>query len=209
MRRVACLLSALALAGCDGAEKGEPGREIDEKVDESGAKPLVEPTGEVDAGAPDETDGYPATSACAETEGTVFSCKIRDGRTIAVCVQRDEQGREYAQYRFGQSDEPPELAWPRSFEERGMQRASVPYSGGGEAQLSFVRGEIRYVIYSRVIRTNFAAGEPNEPAFEDGAYVYRGDNRVSSLPCAGEADRPVSVAMAERFAEQQDDLFTD
>jgi hypothetical protein len=198
VKRAACIISALALAACDGADTGE-----------SGTKPPVERSELPDANTLNERASYPATSACAETEGTIFSCKIRDGRTIAVCVQRDEQGREYAQYRFGQDDELPELAWPTSFDESGMQWASVPYSGGGEAQLSFLRGDIRYVIYSRVIRTNFSPGEANDPVFDDGAHVYRGARRISSLPCAGEAARPVSVAMAERLAEQQDDLFTD
>ena len=205
MRAIGPLLCVLALAGCDTSDADKSDAETAIKTGEEGAM------GEA---APQQNStlspaNHPTASACAETEATIFSCTIRDGRTVAVCVQRDEQGRQYAQYRFGQRDEPPELAWPTSFDERGMQWASVPYSGGGEAQLSFARGDVRYVIYSRVIRTNFTPGEPNDPRFEDGAYVYRGERRISSLPCAGEAARPVSVAMAERFAEQQDTLFTD
>lgn len=202
MRPFGYLLCVLALSGCDASEPDAdtaPDASENELAVEAEARPEPNPS----------PANHPATSACAETEATIFSCTIRDGRTIAVCVQRDEQGREYAQYRFGQGDTSPELAWPTSFDERGMQWASVPYSGGGEAQLSFARGEIRYVIYSRVTRTNFTPGEPNDPAFEDGVYVYRGERRISSLPCAGEAARPISVAMAERFADQQDELFTD
>lgn len=205
MRGLACCLSILALVGCGRAEEDELRSEIAPEAGETGSAPSADPAKRTQT----RPSKYPATSACAETEATIFSCSIRDGRTIAVCVSRDNQGREFAQYRFGQSDQPPELAWPTSFEERGMQWASVPYSGGGEAQLSFARGDIRYVIYSRVVRTNFTAGEPNDPSFEDGAYVYRGARRISALPCAAEADRSVSVAMAERFAEQQDELFTD
>ncbi len=202
MRRgiVACL--ALLAAACDRGEPTEPVTRIDPDSEGAGARTETPAAQAVDSILPD-------TSACAETEGTVFSCKIRDGRTIAVCVRRDEQGREYAQYRFGEGGEPPELAWPTSFDGRGMEWASVPYSGGGEAQLSFARGDIRYVIYSRVIRTGFGKGGRNDPKFEDGAYVYRGDRRISALPCAGEADTPVSVAMAEHFAEQRSDLFTE
>lgn len=205
MRICAVAFLALATAACERVEPEAPPNEVE--TEESAAEPmeLSSPTGTSDPASAN----YPATSGCTESEGTIFSCKIRDGRTIAVCVSRDEQGREFAQYRFGADDAQPELAWPTTFEQRGMEWASVPYSGGGEAQLSFARGDIRYVIYSRVIRTNFEPGEPNNPKFEDGAYAYRGEGRISELPCAGKADKPLSVAMAERFADRQDELFGD
>lgn len=205
MRICAVAFLVLATAACERVEPEAPATEVD--TEESATEPmeLSPPTGTSDPASAN----YPATSGCAESEGTIFSCKIRDGRTIAVCVPRDAQGREFAQYRFGADNAQPELAWPTTFEERGMEWASVPFSGGGEAQLSFARGDIRYVIYSRVIRTNFEPGQPNNPKFEDGAYVYRGERRISELPCAGEADQPLSVAMAERFADWQAELFVD
>ncbi len=205
MKGVALAVFVLTATACDRSDPDEPVMQVD--TDSAVGEPAgsASPTAATDSVAAN----LPETSACAETEGTIFSCRIRDGRMIAVCVRRDEQGREFAQYRFGKPDGTPELVWPTSFAERGMQWASVPYSGGGETQLSFARGEIRYVIYSRIVRTGFGEGVPNNPKFEDGAYVYRAERRISDLPCAGQADEPVSVPMAERFAQQQDDLFTD
>ena len=205
MKSAPLVSALLLLTACNQSEPSEPATDGD-----AGVGPIAAETPAPSATpSPSVASGQPASSACAETEGTLFSCKVRDGRTVAVCVQTDEQGREYAQYRFGKADQPPELAWPTSYAQDRMRWASVPYSGGGEAQLSFTRGDIEYVVYSRVVRTNFTAGEGNDPKFEAGVYVYRSGKRISDLPCTGEGEPSVSVGMAERLGVHEDDLFTD
>ncbi|MXP09908.1 hypothetical protein [Pseudoblastomonas halimionae] len=204
------LISAfLLLTACNQSEPSEPVTTPDTGDSASGEPIAADATAPASSPAPTPKPGEPATSACADTEGALFSCKVRDGRTVAVCVQKDDQGREYAQYRFGKADQPPELAWPTSYSQDRMRWASVPYSGGGEAQLSFQRDDIEYVVYSRVVRTNFNAGEGNDPKFEAGVYVYRAGKQISDLRCTGEDEPSVSVGMAERLGVQQDDLFTD
>ena len=149
----------------------------------------------------------PATDAqCSSGEQTIFSCKFASGKRASVCVTEGDSG--LAQYRFGSDGAAPELAWPATPDAGKLAWASVAYSGGGEAQISFARGNTRYIIYSRIIRTNFAAGEPNNPAIEDGVLVQVADGETTDLRCADANIAPVNVELAEKYTARADDLFT-
>ena len=182
--------SMLLLAGCAGAEQGDAVSQESSKAPEApanraGASPVpsVAATKQVD---------------CTASEETVFSCAMPSGKRLAVCAPPEGP----AQYRFG--GEGPELVLT------GGTWASAMYSGGGEAQIAFANGDTHYIVFSRMVRTHFAAGEPNYPAISDGVLIMRDDELVAVRPCAGgQADMPVQYDAAEWVFAQEDELFTD
>lgn len=147
-----------------------------------------------------------ATTLCGAKETPVFSCTVRGGKIASVCLAKGDDG-EFAQYRFGRPDAAPELVWPTDGNGQ-IEWASVPYSGGGEAQLSFAIGDVRYVVYSKVVRTNFTAGEPNNPAMTDGVMVLRSNKVAASLACDGTALLPIDIDAAQAHLAEANDLFT-
>ncbi|OYX66828.1 MAG: hypothetical protein B7Y88_03060 [Sphingomonadales bacterium 32-64-17] len=154
--------------------------------------------------AADVEAGQP-TTLCNAEETPIFSCKVRRGKIASVCLAKGAGG-EFAQYRFGSAGAAPEMVGPSASSEQ-MEWASVPYSGGGEAQLSFAAGDVRYVVYSKVVRTNFTAGEPNNPAMSDGVAVLRSGKIAANFAC--EADlQPIDVTAAQAHLAKADDLFT-
>ncbi|MGB7374035.1 hypothetical protein [Pontixanthobacter sp.] len=142
---------------------------------------------------------------CGADEQVIFACTMKSGKKASVCVA-DKGGTPFAQYRFGPADKPAELAWPMSPTDGRLAFKSVPYSGGGEAQISFTRGDTRYVVFSRVVRTNFTAGEPNYPAIDDGIMVLRGGSALGALMCADVA-MPIQTALAEKYSDPAADMF--
>ncbi|QYJ06619.1 hypothetical protein [Qipengyuania flava] len=188
MRALAAL--ALLLAGCAG--EGPAPEEATS----------TEPAEEIAAAGEDAPDTRvtqapaPSPVTCSQAEEAIFSCKTASGKSIAVCGTPDGK----AEYRFG--GDTAELTL------RGGEWASVPYSGGGEAQIAFANGPVRYVVFSRMIRTNFAAGEPNNPVFSDGVIVLEGEEVVALQTC----DDPDTLAIQYFAAEERfptaDDLFT-
>ncbi len=141
----------------------------------------------------------PAQTACAAAEQTLFSCAAPGGKRIAVCGVTGPTGPKTAQYRYG--GKTPEIVVD------GGRFASVPYSGGGEAQIAFANGAVQYIVYSRTVRTNFAAGEPNDPEFTDGVMVVKGGETVSDKRCTGEADPPVDASAGEAYGGVATELF--
>ena len=145
------------------------------------------------------TSGSPGrTVECASGEAEVFSCKVAGGKRIAICGTGT--GRGEAEYRFGDGE--PELVLS------GGRWASVPYSGGGEAQVAFASGDTRYVVFSRIVRTNFAAGEPNDPAISDGVIVLE-DKEVIGIQLCDDPDvAAIDYDLAEAHFPRADDLFS-
>lgn len=134
---------------------------------------------------------------CKADEDTIFSCKTAANKRIAVCGIPGGT----AEYRYGAGE--PELTVA------GGRFASVPYSGGGEAQIAFDNAGTRYVVFSRMVRTNFEAGEPNNPAISDGVIVLRGIEAASVVECADAEAVPVQYDIAARHMEKEDELFTE
>ena len=147
-----------------------------------------------------------ATTLCNAEEAQVFSCKVRGGKIASVCLAKGAAG-EFAQYRFGKPGTAPELVWPTSSGQQ-MEWASVPYSGGSETQLSFAIGDVRYVVYSKIVRTNFTPGEPNNPAITDGVAVLRSGKVEAEFACRGEPLKPIDVSLAQDHLAEVDGLFT-
>lgn len=144
-----------------------------------------------------ETPVTASNAGCKTGEETIFSCKTEAHKRIAVCAVPGGK----AEYRYGAAE--PELTVA------GGRFASVAYSGGGEAQLAFANRGTRYVVFSRMVRTNFAAGEPNNPAISDGVIVLRGEEVLSVLECSEAEPVPVQYDIAARHMEREDVLFTE
>tara|TARA_B100000953_G_scaffold653_1_gene605 strand:+ start:622 stop:1299 length:678 start_codon:yes stop_codon:yes gene_type:complete len=141
---------------------------------------------------------------CAPGEKRLFSCRLQNGKTASVCAAAEAGGGRFPQYRYGNLKEESELVFPEHRGGGAIRFVSVPYSGGGEAQLSFTRGAYRYVVYSRVVRTNFTAGEPNDPQFDDGVLVMKDGKIIQDHGCSGEALYSVDYAFSEKYAEPAD-----
>ncbi|RDS76156.1 hypothetical protein DL238_15685 [Alteriqipengyuania lutimaris] len=193
--------ASLALAACGTAadsasesadETGETiskARETSREAAESGPE-----AGEMtEAGRP---DGQKV--ACASGEEELFSCTA-GAKRIAVCGVTNAQGQKTAQYRFG-SAEAAEIVLD------GGRFASVPYSGGGESQIEFANGGARYVVYSRTVRTNFEAGEPNSPEFTDGVLVVRDGTPIAERNCTANAES-VDVMAGDSYGGVANELF--
>lgn len=180
----ALFASALLVAGC----AGEADAPVETESGQAAAPAAVQTSGEATPTA--------ASVECAGDEEAIFSCVTERGKRIAVCGTADGK----AQYRFG--GDTPELVLS------GGEWASVPYSGGGEAQIAFDNKGMRYVVFSRMVRTNFTAGEPNNPAMSDGVIVLEGDSFVDLQVCADHDVLPIQYSAADARFAQAEDLFT-
>ncbi len=192
MKRFLGVVALGALTACGG------------QADDS--EPVETQTTPLAVAATSEATPIPASAAkesaegveCKKDEDRIFSCNTDGGKRIAVCATAAGK----TEYRFGAAK--PELVLT------GGQYASVAYSGGGEQQIAFDNDATRYVVFSRMVRTNFTPGEPNDAAISDGVIVLRNDKVLSVLTCGGpDADpMPVQMALADQHMKQQDELFT-
>ena len=188
----ALLGCTLLLASCGSAGAGNDGEPEEQRAEQ--APPPAGPLSPVPATT---TSGSPGrTVECASGEAEVFSCKVAGGKRIAICGT----GRGEAEYRFGDGE--PELVLS------GGRWASVPYSGGGEAQVAFASGDTSYVVFSRIVRTNFAAGEPNDPAISDGVIVLEGEEVIGIQLCDDPDVAAIDYDLAEAHFPRADDLFS-
>jgi hypothetical protein len=199
----AAAAAGLALTGCDETPADAPAKTTTQVADASGEL--------VAQNRPDQQEpkgsaaAFVATGLCAPGEEVLFSCRLENNKIASVCGTKSKSGETVAQYRYGQPGQAPELAWPDANSPDRLKFASVPYSGGGEAQLHFLRGDIQYIVYSRVIRTNFAAGESNNPALDDGIFVRKADRIIARLACADRDVMPVDYEKAGRYADNVED----
>mgnify|MGYP003144210578 CR=1 FL=1 len=188
----ALLGCSLLLASCGSAGAGNDGEPEEQRAEQ--APPPAGPLSPVPVTAASGSPGR--TVECASGEAEVFSCKVAGGKRIAICGT----GRGEAEYRFGDGE--PELVLS------GGRWASVPYSGGGEAQVAFASGDTRYVVFSRIVRTNFAAGEPNDPAISDGVIVLEGEEVIGIQLCDDPDVAAIDYDLAEAHFPRADDLFS-
>lgn len=194
----------LAMAACNAEAPADEAEASFEPVDNSvgvDTPPSENNPGQV-AGEKTKAIGW-----CSAKEPVIFSCQLKNRKVISVCGTEKGAGDKTAQYRFGSPGKSPELVWPEAAGKDRLTFASVPYSGGGEAQLSFSRADVIYVVYSRMVRTNFTAGEPNNPEMTDGVMVLKGKKTVSDLICAAPDVVPVDYDLAAEYAHQSDEAF--
>jgi hypothetical protein len=195
--------AAVLLSGCDqkaASADGEPAAESVASADPPATGTISGQEGQASKAVPSSDTGL-----CAPDEDVLFSCQLENRKIASVCGAIIKTGSIVAQYRYGKAGQVPELAWPEADSADRLKFASVPYSGGGEAQLHFRRGDTQYIVYSRVIRTNFTAGEPNDPALEDGIFVRKGDRIIARHVCDGPEVSPINYEKADLYAESSDD----
>ncbi|GAB5349927.1 hypothetical protein [Alteriqipengyuania sp. 357] len=199
---------ALTLAACgDGAaENGDTAPEgASEATADEASTPAKEAgaadqAGEDAAQADTSTDAAaPAVAkvACAADEKELFSCTAGTKR-LAVCGVTNAQGQKTAQYRFGNAGKP-EIVLD------GGRFANVPYSGGGESQIEFANGGVRYIVYSRTVRTGFD-DEGNKPEFTDGVMVVRGGDVIAERNCTAKVES-VDVTAGGSYGGVANELF--
>lgn len=193
MRIMLGSLALVALAGCsDEAETvDEPNTtEMTGRIAETEESDDAEPAEEV---ATEEVSAKKV--ACGDGEDTIFTCKVGNGKRISVCGADGT-----AEYRYGRDT--PELTLT------AKQFASVPYSGGGELQIAFDNGPTRYIVFSRVVRTNFEPGEGNSPIFSDGVIVQRGEEVLNLQVCANPGENSIDYDLADTYLDEADELFS-
>ncbi len=205
MRTAFAMVSVLALAACGGdvtdseSVLGSPELAVVEDGSEADGTPdeaTDEATDDSTDGAGDsgQEDDIAQPVACQEGEETLFSCDDKGGKQIAVCGKDGN-----AQYRFG--NEVAEITLDNG------KFASVPYSGGGEAQIAFSNGDTRYIVFSRIVRTNFEPGEPNNPKITDGVMVVRGGETIGKRTCIAGSPSAVDVGAGENYGGVASELF--
>ena len=140
---------------------------------------------------------------CAPGEKVLFSCSLENGKIASVCAAAQIGGSRFAQYRYGMQGEESELVYPKSRQDGAIRFVSVPYSGGGEAQLMFERGDTTYVVYSNVIRTGFGDGG-NKPEFNDGVFAMRGDKTIAAHQCKPDGLMSIDYEKAEKYAQKDE-----
>ncbi|MXP25039.1 hypothetical protein GRI39_03120 [Altererythrobacter indicus] len=201
------MLTTCLLAGCS---KSEDSGQSKAPAGAESAAPTTTPSAEAEASpvaasTPDESKAW--GGKCAQGEEALFTCSLKNGRAVAVCKTGEGAGQGLVQYRYGKPDAEPELSWPQKSDDGKLTFASVPYSGGGEAQLSFARGAARYIVYSRVVRTNFKAGEPNDPAITDGVMVVENGKVKANYSCDGQVSKPVDVNLTTKYLGNDNEAF--
>ncbi len=186
--------ATLVLVSCGGEAPGETAADVKEEpaAAGTGAPANVESAAQGE-GSAGQNAGRSQVS-CGQDEQTVFTCPVQGGKTISVCGKDGE-----VEYRFG--DRLPELAI------KGGRFASVPYSGGGEAQIAFANGDTQYIVFSRIVRTNFTAGEPNNPEFTDGVAIVRGGELIGEKLCKSGSAESIDVNASELYGGTASELF--
>ncbi len=199
--RFGLLISIVMLAACSQAQTDA--RDEGSAPEGQAAIPAAQSSRLAEASTPNPTPpAQPGKdNLCAPGEPVIFSCLLDNGNALSVCAAAETGGPRFAQYRYGPSGEASELSFPARRQDGALRFLSAPYSGGGEAQLSFVRGSASYVVYSRVMRTNFEAGEANDPQFDDGALVLNGGKIIANHRCEGDQLTSIDYDLATKYAK--------
>lgn len=182
----------LMLTACDA-----PAEPISDQTEGPIAESDAESASET--GTPQEQTGVALpekTVACSGAERIVFSCRTSNGKRIAVCAAPDGK----VEYRYGRGK--PDLTL------LATQYASTPYSGGGEIQIGFANDATRYIVFSRMVRTNFEPGELNDPAMSDGVIVQRGEDVLNLQLCDDPAVKSIDYDLVEALVPEADELLT-
>lgn len=146
----------------------------------------------------------PAEGGCASGAETMFSCRLSDGKPLAVCVAGAASGKPAVALRWGhpgaQTVLPAKGSAPPRF-------ARVGYSGGGEMQIAFASGDMRHIVFSRTVRTNFTDGHHNAK-LEDGLLLLQNDKPVRRYDCDDAPNSSTSSA-TDNLLDWEDELLTD
>ncbi len=124
---------------------------------------------------------------CTVDERPIFSCST--GRqTVSVCA-----GAGGVQYRAGR---PGAVALASPANSADLSYANTAYSGGGESQVRFLRGDYAYTVWSGVYRTGFKT--TNNPEFRSGVIVSKNGKPFSTRTCVAPSDAVLDLGLAEQ-----------
>ena len=113
-------------------------------------------------------------SLCKAGETPLFSCAI-EHKLVSICSDGAK-----ATYYFG-SPTHVELS------SQALSIADRTFSGGGETQISFNRGDYDYIVYDKTTRTSFSTDGRNDPDFSSGLVVQKDGKTVSTRQCGSSA----------------------
>ena len=160
--RLCLVLASLSLVGCSSAEVA------DGSTDESNAT----------AAAVTQTPPN-----CLSTEKTIFTCKTRNDKVIAICASRDlGRATGYLQYRFGTSQKTelrlPDDAARASFRQITAYSETDPETSGSRyyGDVSFTKEPYAYAVYTHVGRGAEGAG----------VRVTKNGEAIADIACDGD-----------------------
>lgn len=120
---------------------------------------------------------------CLATEKTIFTCKARNNKVIAICASRDVgRAAGYLQYRFGTSQktelELPNDAARSSFRQFATYFETDPETSGSRyyGDVTFTNEAYTYAVYTHVGRGAEGAG----------VRVAKDGNEVADIACDGD-----------------------
>ncbi len=113
-------------------------------------------------------------SLCKVGETPLFNCPI-DHKFVSVCSDGAK-----ATYYFGNSNH-------IELSSQALSIADHMFSGGGETQISFSRGDYGYIVYDKTTRTSFSADGRNNPDFTSGLVVQKSGKTISTKQCSLDA----------------------
>jgi len=122
---------------------------------------------------------------CQPDEDVVFGCNL--GRKMAsVCASHGvTQTTGHVQYRFGTPSDL-ELVYPAKLEppKGHFFYSQAMFSGGDGSRIRFRNKDHEYFVFSKSVRTNFTAGEPNEPQESAGVFTRFNGRFSATRVCA-------------------------
>jgi len=125
---------------------------------------------------------------CNSDEQLVFGCSLVNKKMVSICASPSFTPTSgYVQYRYGTLKKV-ELSYPSAFEPPMGKFffSHAMFSGGGASSIRFINKGHEYVVFDKMVRTNFTPGEPNNPEFSSGVITrYRGKN--TSFLCQEDA----------------------
>ena len=113
-------------------------------------------------------------SLCKAGETPLFSCSI-DHKVVSICSDGAK-----ATFYFGSRNH-------IELSSQALSMADHMFSGGGETQISFSRGDYGYIFYDKTIRTSFSADGRNDPESTSGLVVQKDGKTVSTKQCSLDA----------------------
>ncbi len=111
---------------------------------------------------------------CEAHEKLVFGC-VTGKKVASICASPDVTSTTgYVQYRYGTVGRL-ELVYPdhRKPPKGHFFFSRTDYSGGEENRIRFNNDGYDYVVFNNTVRTNFKAGEPNNPQESAGIFTRR------------------------------------
>lgn len=109
---------------------------------------------------------------CQAHERVSFSCSVGT-KSLSVCSANDKA----LIYRFGK---------PSNIElelESQIHFSRTAYSGGGEGNLTFSRGQYKYVVYSSISNGEWLEDGTRDKVERAGVYVVQNDRLLADVAC--------------------------